>query len=82
MLGGLGLLSSLSGVGGVGVGKLVILEGSTPSWDVGKALGVVDESELNCFWRRARKSLSCIWEKPEGERVKSQREGVVYSMAL
>ncbi len=35
MLGGLGLLSSLSGGGGAGVDKLVILEGSTPSWDIG-----------------------------------------------
>jgi hypothetical protein len=76
VLGGLGLLSSLRGVGGAGVGKLLILEGSTPSWDIGKALGV-EESVLNCFCRRARKSLSWIWERPEGERVKSHKDVVV-----
>jgi hypothetical protein len=46
-LGGLGLLSSLKGVGGAGAGRLVILEGSTPSWGIVKAL-VEGGSALNC----------------------------------
>ena len=57
VLGGLGLLSSLSGGGGAGAGRLVILEGSTLSWGIGKGVEG-GRSELNCFWRRARKSFS------------------------